>query len=227
MPLVVDTYNVLHAVGVLPPDLAGIGVDGLLDLTARSRFARLGGVLVCDGNPRPGAGRRRHGALRVSYAGPGREADDVIEAIIARSTSPRRLVVVSSDGRIQRAARKRRCRILSAEAFLYRLTQDAAAEERPTPPARPSSALRDDEVDAWMDAFGVDDDELELLAAEAEAAVPDPEPEEPAPGAAATEAPAEEESPRRADRRRALEDAKTLDDIDLDELERLDMDEWI
>ena len=38
MPLLIDAYNVLHVVGVLPPDLAGIDLEELAILIAKSRF---------------------------------------------------------------------------------------------------------------------------------------------------------------------------------------------
>ena len=40
MSLIVDTYNVTHVVGILPPDLAGIDTLGLIRLLANSRFQR-------------------------------------------------------------------------------------------------------------------------------------------------------------------------------------------
>ncbi|HMN97297.1 MAG TPA: NYN domain-containing protein [Phycisphaerales bacterium] len=61
MPLIVDTYNVLHVTGVLPPALAGLDVDRLAVLIAQSRYRWETTWLVCDG-ARPAAWRARGGS---------------------------------------------------------------------------------------------------------------------------------------------------------------------
>ncbi|MFW5653144.1 MAG: hypothetical protein ACOC0P_03785 [Planctomycetota bacterium] len=49
MPLLIDVYNVLHTTGILPPDLAGIGLADLKRLIAISRYRSEQCRLVCDG----------------------------------------------------------------------------------------------------------------------------------------------------------------------------------
>ena len=109
MPTIVDTYNVLHVEGVLPPELAGPDITGLARLTADSRFAGEPVVLVCDGSP-PGVKERpvSVGPVQIRFAGRGRSADDEIIRLVEQSSTPRRLTIVSSDRAIQRAARRRR-----------------------------------------------------------------------------------------------------------------------
>ena len=51
MKVIVDTMNALHKTGVLPPDLAGMDVPGLVQALSRGRWARNQVLLVCDGNP--------------------------------------------------------------------------------------------------------------------------------------------------------------------------------
>ena len=53
MGLLVDTWNVLHQMGVLPPDLAGLGVGELASLLSKGRWNRDRISLVCDGTPPP------------------------------------------------------------------------------------------------------------------------------------------------------------------------------
>ena len=127
MPLLIDAWNVLHQTGVLPPDLAGVGLQGLGVLIHRSRWAREQITLVCDGTP-SGPHMGLGTGIRAVFSGHDREADDLIEGLIAASTAPRRLIVVSSDRRIKAAARKRGCTVLTSQAFLERLVHDA---ERP------------------------------------------------------------------------------------------------
>ncbi len=125
MPIVVDAYNVAHVTGVLPPELAEIDVPELVRVLPRTRFAREQVTLVCDGLPAGGAAPvRGTGSVRVRYAGGGKSADDLIAAMVQRTTAPRGLTVVSSDRAVQRAARKRRCPVLSSEEFLRRVADD-------------------------------------------------------------------------------------------------------
>ncbi|MHC4948798.1 MAG: NYN domain-containing protein [Planctomycetota bacterium] len=201
MPLVVDTYNVLHVTGILPPDLAGIGVEGLADLLGRSRYDREPTVLVCDGTARgkPRAGLR--GRVEVRYAGPGRTADEVIARLVERSTAPRRLTVVSSDRAVARSARRRRCRVLTSEAFLRQLAADATRERPPEPPGRPDGPLSEEEVRQWTAELGLDAEALAGELAAADEVVEPPAggspPGEPAPasGAAPDAAPGDVEGP--------------------------------
>ncbi len=185
MPLIIDTFNVLHTTGVLPPELASYcDVDGLVQLLMRSRYRNERIELVCDGSPdRPaakgavGAGvispgeaagespqresAERPSNVNIRYSGPGREADDVIAHLLRHSTAPRSLVVVSSDGAVLRTSRKRKCRTLSSQQFLQHLTTDHAATGTglPAPIAKPPGGLSDDQVEAWLEVFDVDGEE--------------------------------------------------------------------
>lgn len=156
MPLVIDAYNLLHA--ALGPAGRGrdLGVEGVGRLVAEGRYAGQAVTMVCDGTP-PTGGRVRHPGVRVVFAGAGRDADGVIEQIIARDTAPARLVVVSSDRRVQAAAKRRRCPSISSEAFLAQLLTDAAAARaRPSDPPSPRERvpLGNAEVSHWLAAFG-------------------------------------------------------------------------
>ena len=144
MLLVIDTYNVLHTQGVLPPEIAGVGTRGLIELIGRSRYRNKRAILVCDGRPPDGAPQGRVGPVTVQYAGR-LAADDLIVALVHKSTSPRRLTVVTSDRAIVREARKRRCETISSADFLQRLADDYAAVVAPgkTQPAnRPPAPKR-------------------------------------------------------------------------------------
>lgn len=171
MILIVDTYNVLHVTGVLPPDLAGLEVSSLAALIAMSRYAAGQAWLVCDGAGRSGT-TGAAGRIAARFAGPGRAADDEIERLIDLSSAPRRLTVVSSDLRLGRAARRRRCRWLRSEEFLAQLVSDVRRTRRRPggPPARSTrigAPLGRGEVLRWMEHFGLDPELLELAPAPA------------------------------------------------------------
>ena len=155
--LVIDTYNVLGTVGVLPPRLAGLEPDGLARLIGHSRWRRGRTLLVCDGSARPSGGGgvgRRFGGVELVYAGAGRDADSLIERIIESDSAPRRLVVVSSDRRVRAAARRRRARWLSSQSFLLQLVRDEALGWRPGPADDRRGG--DIDVEGWVEEFGID-----------------------------------------------------------------------
>ncbi len=96
--------------------------------------------------------------ITVIYAGPGRDADSLIERLIERADGPRELIVVSSDRRIAKAARKRKAKALDSPSFMLQVLADAerarATPKRPgaAHPGAPSPA----EVAEWMRFFGLD-----------------------------------------------------------------------
>jgi uncharacterized protein len=177
--LLIDTYNVLHSGLPLAPDEPGADILHLAERIASSRFRTENLVtLVCDGVPPPVPSfPAAHRGCRILFAGAGREADALIEELIREDSAPARLLVVSSDRRILKAARKRRAKTLTSPAFLYQLAAPEPREHgRPARDAGPLPArdrlLKDGEVDQWMNYFGPD-------AAHADApASPDPAREE-------------------------------------------------
>jgi len=166
VPLIVDTYNVLHVVGVLPPDDAGLDTAGLVDMIGTSRFAGDAVILVCDGMPGPGAATGKTGGISIRYAGKtGVSADELIMSLIRKSHSPRQLTIVSTDREIARAARRRRCRTLDSDRFLRMIATDRAAQpRRPADPARPpmgdaiSPRVIDEAETIWREGTGEDED---------------------------------------------------------------------
>lgn len=163
MALLVDTYNVLHTTGVLPPDLAGLGVLELRDLILTSRFRHMPVVLVCDGlgpgvrGPDEASTAVDHG-ITIYYAGNHRDADSHIERAVRACTDPHRLNVVSSDRRIVRAARRRRCRVMGSEVFLETLESDwRRAGRKAAPPTQAYSIPLDPgSIEWWRQYFGLD-----------------------------------------------------------------------
>ena len=180
--LVLDTLNVLHTVGVLPPELAGLDVPGLAGLIMRSRFATERVVFVCDGLPAadlPAPGPlplldHPKAVMEMRYSGKGVTADDLIRRIIEVSTAPRRLTIVSSDHAIQRDARKRRCGTFSSEEFLQRLADDADLPRGPAAPRQPPPMMSESQVRKWIDVFGVDEDQMSMQPEAQETKTPQP-----------------------------------------------------
>lgn len=154
MPVIVDTYNLLHLTGELGAEAAALDIPSLARLITRSRFAAEPIILVCDGTPPGGRRPITPPGVDVVYSGPDRCADLTIEHFIRRTSAPRRLTVVSSDRAIQAAARKRRAKVLDSETFLGRLLNDAARDDGAPRPARPPGSLPPDDVADWLSFFG-------------------------------------------------------------------------
>ena len=236
MPLLIDAYNVLHVVGVLPPDLAGIDLEELAILISKSRFRGEEAVLVCDGVTKPHRVDET-GRVHVRFAGPGVTADDLILRLVRGSSAPRRLTVVTSDREIVVNARRRRAAVISSESFLETLASDrqTGSSAGNTPSSTSSSQGTDRrQVEHWLRLFGVDEKLLDL-----ESGVVDPAaPPRPTPDAAdvttgpppSTTAPPTPDRPKRA-RPTDLPDpdsppimnAEHLDEIRTEDVRSIDM----
>jgi len=171
MPLVIDTYNALHVTGVLPGELAVGEPEELARLIGASRFAAEAVWLVCDGVPR---GATRVGRIVIEGAGPQRKADDHIAEIVGRSSSPRRMTVVTSDRELGRRVRGRGAEVVRSEEFLAMLAEDARRarpRKKPAGDPRRSVPLNDREVAGWMEVFRIT---AEQAAIEAAPALPRP-----------------------------------------------------
>ena len=162
MPLLIDCYNLLHT--TMPSNLAGLEEGRLCELLARGPWTRSRErvAVVCDGVVKPGGlAESPAPGVELLYSGRRQSADDVIIDLIDACSSPRRLVVVSNDRVIQRACRRRRGQSWSCEKFigeLARLAASGGASSGGTPPQKQRS-LSADEVEQWLETFGIDADE--------------------------------------------------------------------
>ena len=164
MPLLIDGYNVMHIVGIIG---RGVGPGGL----RRSRLALLNFLaeslpprevshttVVFDARDAPPGLPRvvDHRGITVNFAAPHGDADVMIEELIRADSSPRRLTVVSSDHRIQRAARRRKATAVDADVWYAEVVRrrrhrrQAASEGS----ARPPVPLLEEDVDYWIRQFG-------------------------------------------------------------------------
>jgi uncharacterized protein len=163
--VLIDGYNVLHAAGLARRSYG----PGEFERTRRRLLKLLAGQLLPHERQRttvvfdapehslgPSPPTLIHG-IRVIFAGGEGDADDLIERLIQSNTAPRRLHVVSSDRRIQRAARRRRAKFFSSEEFLDRILRRRGPDERARlaePPEKQQGLTAPGEIEAWMQAFG-------------------------------------------------------------------------
>ena len=267
MLVLIDGCNVLHVEGVLPPEIAGLEAADLAALVSESRY-RLDEVLIVMDGPR--GARGGHGGVRIVHSGPGRTADEVIIDLVRRSSTPRSILVVSSDREIRREATRRRSKTLSSEAFLAQLGRDGLAARPGGHAARPASdPSPNPSTERWIEAFGVTEADLVLPPEAHESGTGEAtdsarhcppasraprEPDAPPLGVPSSRDASEpdrggsgssdlmrderatagrdvpnrpNDAPESKRPKRALEDVRSLDEIDPRELERFDMGEWI
>jgi predicted RNA-binding protein with PIN domain len=165
MALIIDGYNLLHASGILG---AGRGpgylersraalLNFLVDSLEPSELAHTTVVFDAQQSP-PGLPRTvQHRGLTVRFAERGSDADALIEQLIAADASPKRLIVVSSDHRLHRAARRRKATAVDSDRWhaetLKRRAQRQAADDSPLKPTEPQT---EGEIAFWLKQFGVE-----------------------------------------------------------------------
>lgn len=137
MFLIIDGYNLLGSstLGAEGPGNTSLerARNGLLQwlLAALSPREAARTTIVFDAREAPPGLPRsyRYEELDVQFAPRGSEADEVIEELIAAHSAPRNLLVVSSDHRIQRAARRRKAKFIDSEQFFADREEEAWDEE--------------------------------------------------------------------------------------------------
>lgn len=178
MELLVDTWNVLHQTGVLPPDLAGMGVRELSELLSIGRWRNDNIALICDGAPPSDTLASPSRNIQIFYTGGHRSADQEIMDRVAHSTSANRIVVVTNDREIVRSIRARGAQQLGSVAFLEAIVDD---HQRPARiPTRKPSGLSPDKAAIWRKEFDLDHSEVENLQHEVEAGAKEAAEEQPA-----------------------------------------------
>jgi uncharacterized protein len=166
MPILIDGYNLLNVSGVPVRVRGGATLEkarlALLNFLAESLDPEdvPKTVVVFDAHDPPwGLPREtQHRGLSVRFAAREEDADSLIEELILADHSPRQLTVVSSDHRIQRAAKRRRARAVDSDVW-YAETLRARQERLKSAaegPERPPVPLLEEQVEYWMREFGLE-----------------------------------------------------------------------
>lgn len=166
MALLIDGYNLLNVTGIFGE--AGPGTElhrtrlAFLNFLAASftKRQRVATTIVFDaaGAP-PGLPHSiQHEGMTIHFARRHSNADEMIEELLEEWKSPRSLVVVSSDHRVQRAARHRGAAFVDSEiwyADLLVARRKRVAKEDAT--AKPTGAPSAGELAYWLKEFGESD----------------------------------------------------------------------
>ncbi len=161
MPVVIDGNNLLHAARKRDSTQLLIGPSMLCDKVGS--WARRCGerVRVVFDGPVPSAARAAqigHPAIEVLFSGSGVSADAVVIGIVEHDSAARRLLVVSSDRAIQRAAKRRRARTIAADAFwvaLLRVLERPEGKQRREPEEK-EAGLGPAATAEWLAEFGLE-----------------------------------------------------------------------
>ena len=167
--LIVDTYNVLHAAPRVDPGFAGLTLPALVRLLQASRF-QSDTILVCDGTgTRTGIDEsflHPDSPIRVTFAGPGKDADAAIARLVIEEERKGRagsVTVVSSDKGVLASAIGPfgpKARRMTSEQFVRTILDDAARSSslggKPVDAPRPT--LDAESAKRWLREFGIDPD---------------------------------------------------------------------
>ena len=127
-------------------------------------------VVFDAANPPPGiADRYEVEGILVRFSVGYPEADDLLEELITAHSAPKQLCVVSSDHRVQAAAKKRAATTFESQTWLDELLDDrigmtpenrkrAGQGSRSKQENKPDQIIDQDALNDWMREFGFNDD---------------------------------------------------------------------
>jgi predicted RNA-binding protein with PIN domain len=144
MSLLVDGYNLIYAANIVGRGIGPRGLErarqALLNTLAAALpdAERARTVIVFDAAAAPPGLPRQvtHQGMLVRFAAGYESADELLEELIVADSAPKRLTVVSSDHRVQRAARKRRAQAIDSDVWFAELQRQRKAQ-----PVKPDAPL--------------------------------------------------------------------------------------
>lgn len=157
----IDGYNLLHALGLPSGKLGPHGLEKargrLIGLIATSlRGQNASATLIFDAprrKPKSEAEQFIEG-LQILFAVNYQDADEMIEELIRKDAHPRQLAVVSDDHRVQKAAQRRRCEVVSCAVFLEMLEESRTRKTHQTSKeAEKTTNMTGEEKQRWVEEF--------------------------------------------------------------------------
>lgn len=164
MRLLIDGYNLIHAVGLLDRKISG----GVLEKARQELLRRLAESLtpeeagltlvVFDAaqslDSRPTLLHFQN--ITIRFAADHAHADELIIDTIQSHPDPRRLTVVSSDHQIQIAARRRKATTIDSDEWWYARKErkpSAPKSSRHTPASQDQKPEPPDDITNWLEVF--------------------------------------------------------------------------
>ncbi len=153
---IIDGHNLLHTIFKLEGDSGAISDVGLCRILGRY-FKLMGekGEIVFDGTGPPDKGGFDNiSNLEVFFAGLRTDADTVIEDKISANTAPKRLIIVSSDRRLRKAARTRKATSMKSDVFWNDVQKQLSRKRPEKEPTEKRQGLNEGETEQWLEFFG-------------------------------------------------------------------------
>jgi predicted RNA-binding protein with PIN domain len=155
--VLIDGYNLLHAAGLARSKYAPGELERrrarllakLKDLMDSEQLARTTIVFDARINPPPDRPEPPSGPVTVLFPPRHQEADDLVEELLSKHSAPHQVLVVSSDHRLHKAARRRGATPIDSETFLDQLEVDQ--HFGPSRPADQPQAKQPDPADPFND----------------------------------------------------------------------------
>ena len=159
MALLIDGYNLLHVTEIVGHGGLRGSREGLLRFLASAiePRERPQTTIVFDAAEAPPNLPRTivFEEMTIHFSSEYDNADELIEELIEAHSVPKSLLVVSSDHRLQRAARRRKAPFVDSDVWFADALRRRAASRRPAPiGARPTGTLSAEEIDYWLSEFG-------------------------------------------------------------------------
>ena len=160
--VIIDGYNLMHAVGLArqqygPGDLEVCRNRLLQQLSARLNSSASGRTTVVfdafGSNDNANRLQEREG-ITIIYAPAGTDADSELERMIAGHSTPKRLLVVSSDHRLHKAAQRRKAKAIDSDVFWDSLDPESSLLRDPGKRIPPQKA-----TEFWLEEFANIEDE--------------------------------------------------------------------
>ena len=178
MPLLIDGYNLLHVTAFFGRGVRAFAKsrEQLLDFLAAviepgelsQSCVIFDAALAPPGLPQVVI----HQGLRVEYARDHASADELLAERIREHHHPRRLTVVSSDHRVQAAARRRNALAIDSDEWLVLIRDSRRLRENPTlapsadKPLTGAETLSPTEVRSWLASFHLHNVDFERILSE-------------------------------------------------------------
>jgi predicted RNA-binding protein with PIN domain len=163
MALLIDGYNLLNVTSIFGDAGPGTALHrtrvAFLNFLSSSfsKRERSQTTIVFDaaGAPPGLPGTMMHEGMTVHFAPRHSDADEMIEDLLETHKNPRSLTVVSSDHRVQRAARQRGATFVDSEQWYSDLKATLRSRKSANnDAAKPTGCSTPDELAYWLKEFG-------------------------------------------------------------------------
>lgn len=164
MPTIIDGYNLIFSCGLegkkrTPQSLEKARARLISTVSASiAASERTQTTIVFDAKRLPTKETKADSIvhdIRILYAVDYDEADTLIEELIAKHSTPKKLTVVSSDHRLQTAATRRKATAIDSDVWYDRLLEHAESDgAKAPPPSDKDAAIQSLESTDWAAEFG-------------------------------------------------------------------------